>query len=205
MSATISCPLCSWRLRRCSVPSPSPVKPTVLSMWPGSWARALLTSSHRPGKKVKNSIQKPLLRAEDVQLHVYTPSEHGCTPSAHRQHDVMLYTHITAVILLHIFINAVLTCLSHHVHNSRTSRDCTKRNLWICGIRGNSSCCENYSISCRRRLWFMRVFLARSFRSAPWFSCHTNRPFQSQERGESWLWWTGKYTVFENGTWEKAG
>lgn len=55
------------------------------------------------------------------------------------------------------------------------------------------------TVPCRRLLWLMRLFLAWSLR-APWFSCHTNRSSQSQERGESWLWCTGKYTVFENGT-----
>lgn len=58
-SPTMSCPSCSWRLRPCFVPSPSPAKPTVLSMWPGSWARALLTSSHRPGKEVKGEYHPP--------------------------------------------------------------------------------------------------------------------------------------------------
>lgn len=92
----------------------------------------------------------------------------------------------------------MLTCLCHHVNNSSTSRDCIKRNLWICGIRGNSSYCEYCILP--KSLWLMRLFLAWSFRSAPCFSCHTNRSSQSQERGGSWLWWTGKYTVFENGT-----
>lgn len=48
--------VCSWRQRRYFVPSPSPAKPTVRSTWHGSWARVLLTSSHRPGKKVKSRI-----------------------------------------------------------------------------------------------------------------------------------------------------
>lgn len=147
MSATISCPPCSWRQRRCSVPSPSPVRPTVLSMWPGSWARALLTSSHRPEKKVKSSIQTSPHRAEYFQQRVYTLQNMvmwdntACT-SAHRQHNVMLHTSFTAIVLLHIYINIMLTCLSRHVNNSSTSRDCTKRSLWICDTSGNSSYCE---------------------------------------------------------------
>lgn len=55
-SAAMSCPFCSWRRRPCFVPSPSPAKPTVLCMWPALWARALLTSSPRPGKKVKTEL-----------------------------------------------------------------------------------------------------------------------------------------------------
>lgn len=59
---------CSWKLRLCSVPSPSPARPTAPSMSPRSWARAQLISSHKPGRKVIST-----LRIVNLLLHYTAP------------------------------------------------------------------------------------------------------------------------------------
>lgn len=64
----------SWKLRLCSVPSPSPVKLTVPCTSQRSWARVQLTSSPKLGKKVTYWLQMWISR------------DSCCAPHPHSSH-----------------------------------------------------------------------------------------------------------------------